>query len=138
MSDVTRPSRKQLPPYAKLIDAESDLVMIYCGDKAWQLAKPGAASAPKRPYFDDELGLLDLCKFPDVEFERVASVVYPRRADPQNYQWPVRGKGVLILAMGESRTVTDPLVMELLHQGARCVSVRENGAITHYDPSDRA
>lgn len=134
---MTQPARKS-PPYARLIDAESDLVMIYCGEKAWELAKPGTAYAPGKPYFNDTLGLLDDCKFADRPFERVASIVYPRRADPESYSWPVKGKGVLILAMGELRTVTDPLVMELLHQGARFVSVRENGTITHYDLTERA
>lgn len=134
---MSAPHRK-LPPFANLIDAESDLVMIYCGEKAWELAKPGKVSAPGKPYFYDSLGLLDLCKFADREFERVASIVYPRRSDPGNYRWPVKDKGVLILSMGELRTVTDPLVMELLHQGARCVSVREGDTLTHYDPLDRA
>lgn len=130
--------RRKLPPYANLIDVESDLVMIYCGEKAWKLAKPGTVAAPGKPYFDDSLGLLDLCKFSDRPFERVASIVYPRRADPGEYSWPVKDKGVLILSMGELRTVTDPLVMELLHQGARFVSVREGNTLTHYDPLDRA
>lgn len=130
--------RQKLPPYANLIDAESDLVMIYCGEKAWELAKPGTVTAPGKAILRDSLGLLDLCKFADREFERVASIVYPRRADPGAYRWPVKDKDVLILSMGELRTVTDPLVMELLHQGARCVWVREGDALTHYDPLARA
>ena len=132
-----RPHQK-LPPFARAIEPDDDLVMIYCGEKAWNLAKPGKVAIPGKPYFDDTLGLLDLCKFRDDDFERVASLVYPRRAAPEDYRWPVKGKHVLILAMGELRTVTDPLVMELLHQGARCVSVREGDTLIHYDPSDRA
>jgi hypothetical protein len=134
---VNQPQRKW-PPYAKLIDAESDLVMIYCGDKAWDLAKPGPTAVRGKPYFSDTMGLLSLCKFPDDTFERVASIVYPRRAEPESYLWPVKGKHALVLSMGEPRAVTDPLVMELLHQGARCVSVREGETLTHYDPMDRA
>lgn len=134
---MNQPQRKW-PPYAKLIDADSDLVMIYCGEKAWNLAKPGPVAVPGKPYFDDTLGLLSGCKFRDDHFERVASIVYPRRTDPENYRWPVKDKDVLVLAMGELRTVTDPLVMELLHQGARCVAVREGETLTYYDPSDRA
>lgn len=129
---------RKLPPYANLIDGESDLVMIYCGERAWKLAKPGTVTYPGKPILDDCLGLLDFCKFADREFERVASIVYPRRTDPGSYSWPVKDKWALILSMGELRTVTDPLVMELLHQGARCVSVREGIALTHYDPTDRA
>jgi hypothetical protein len=136
-SDVNSPHLK-LPPYANLIDAESDLVMIYCGEKAWKIAKPGYVIYAGRPILDDCLGLLDFCKFADREFERVASIVYPRRTDPGTYRWPVKDKGVLILAMGELRTVTDPLVMDLLHQGARYVSVREGDTLTHYDPLERA
>lgn len=134
---MTQPQRKW-PPYARLIDADSDLVMIYCGEKAWNLAKPGPVACPGKPYIDDSLGLLDLCKFPDDQFERVASIVYPRRSDPESYHWPVKDKIVLVLSMGELRSATDPLVMELLHQGARSVSVREGVTLTHYDLSDRA
>jgi hypothetical protein len=121
------------PPFARLISADDDLVMIYCGEKAWELAKPGTAAAPGKPYFDDHLGLLDSCKFPDRKFERVASIVYPRRTDPQNYRWPVKGKEVLVFAGGELQTVTDPLVMELLHQGALYVGVWADERLTDYD-----
>lgn len=130
--------RLKSPPFAHQINREDDLVMIYCGEKAWRLAKPGLSAAPGGPILPDPLGLLDQCKFPDKEFERVASLVFPRRADPGEYRWPVKDKQVLILSMGELRTVTDPLVMELLHQGARSVWVREGSSLTHYDPAGRA
>ncbi len=135
---ITNQPRRQFPPYARLIDAESDLVMIYCGEKAWSLAKPGPAVAPGAPALPDPLGVLVDCKFPPIEFERVASLVYPRRSPPENYRWPVSGKNVLIFAMGEPLAATDPLVMELLHQGARRVSVCEGATLTDYDLQARA
>lgn len=131
-------TRLKAPPFAHQIRREDDLVMIYCGEKAWQLAKPGPVVAPGKPILPDPMGLLDQCKFSDREFERVASLVFPRRADPSEYRWPVKDKQVLIMAIGELRTATDPLVMELLHQGARLVAVREGDSVTYYDPTDRA
>jgi hypothetical protein len=124
---------KKLPPFARLIPPDDELVMIYCGEKAWMLANPGPAVAPGRPFISDFLGLLNSCKFRDVPFERVASIVYPRRADPGAYRWPVQAKMVVVFAGGELQTVTDPLVMELLHQGAIYVGVWANEALTDYD-----
>jgi hypothetical protein len=134
---ITNGSRRQSPPYARQIDAESDLVMIYCGERAWSLAKPGPAFAPGAPGVSDPLGVLSDCKFPPVLFDRVASLVYPQRSPPESYRWPVQGKHALIFPMGQPLAATDPLVMELLHQGARCVSVCEGDTFTHYDPQAR-
>jgi hypothetical protein len=131
-------SQRKLPPFARLIDPDDDLVMIYCGEKAWNLAKPGPALEPGRPGVADPLGVLASCKFRDTEFERVASIVYPRRSDPSAYRWPVHEKMVLIFACGEAQTVTDPLVMELLHQGAIYVGVWANEALIGYDMRSRA
>jgi hypothetical protein len=134
---VNQPLRKW-PPYARLIDAESDLVMIYCGEKAWNLAKAGPAMEPGKPSVADPLGVLGSCKFRDTEFERVPSIVFPRRSDPESYRWPVQGKHVFIFAREEPRTATDPLVMELLHQGAIYVGVWANDTLTDYDLRQRA
>jgi hypothetical protein len=109
---MARELAMRAPPFAREIRAADELVMIYCGPRAWELARP--------------------------EGDRLAALVFPHRSDPASYRWPVKDKQVLILAMGMLRTLTDPLVMELLHQRAACVAVYEDGALTYYDPRNRA
>lgn len=103
------------PPFGQQIDQAHDLVMIYCGRRAWELAKP--------------------------EGERVASLVFPRGRDPAEFNWPVRGRqvAVFVLAEGPKQGEIDLLVVELLRAGARRVHVRwdgEDGCQT-YDPKPR-
>ena len=90
-------AQRQLPPFANQIDHASDLVMIYCGSKAWELARP--------------------------EGERVASLVYPILRDPREFRWPVKDKKVVILEGDEDDMKVKLLVIELLSQGAECVWV---------------
>jgi hypothetical protein len=71
--------------------------MIYCGAKAWQLARPKG--------------------------DRVASLVYPNRADPADFRWPVMDKKVVILGSHEGDAKIQLLVIELLSQGANTVWV---------------
>jgi hypothetical protein len=108
---VSRANRKPLPPYASHIDRADELVMVYCGKKAWRLAAP----AP----------------------DRVASLIYPAGRDPQDYRWPVHSKRVLVLGLGEPRMSVDLLIIELLRSGARIVYVDYNGDgdIIYYDPT---
>lgn len=118
---------KKLPPFARLIDPADDLVMIYCGEKAWRLAQGGAVSWVE--YLDG---------WGADGGERVPSLVFPRRQNPDAYRWPVKDKLVIVFACGELQAVTDPLVMELLHQGALYVGVRADGVLTEYDLRNRA
>lgn len=106
-------ARKQPPPYANQIDHESDLVMIYCGPQAWELAKPDGD-------------------------KRVASLVFPRNTDPSKIKWPVEGKQVLILAQEEPDDTVDLLAIELLRAGARMVHARyADERLETYDPRNR-
>ena len=118
-------AHQRLPPFAQLIDPADDLVMIYCGEKAWRLARGGAVS------WVEYLAGWNVAE--GGGGERVASLVFPRRADPCAYRWPVKDKQVLVFACGELQAVTDPLVMELLHQGAVYVGVWADGQLTDYD-----
>jgi hypothetical protein len=98
------------PPYAAQIDRDGDLVMIYCGRSAWELAKPVGA-------------------------ERVASLVFPRNRDPADFNWPVIGKQVLVLAQDEEDAAVDLLAIELLRAGGDLVHVRyADERLETYDP----
>ena len=92
--------RPPLPPFANQIEPADDLVMVYCGPKAWKLAAPSDG--------------------------RVASIAYPRGEDPSRYRWPVHSKHVLVLACGEPQRPVDLLVIELLRQGAHTVFAKYN------------
>lgn len=117
---------KKLPPFARAIDTVSDLVFIYCGEKAWRIAQGGAVSwVEYLAGWDKDGG------------DRVASLVFPRRENPEAYRWPVKDKKVIVFAGGELQVVTDPLVMELLHQGALYVGVWADGVLTDYDLGNR-
>jgi len=87
--------QRPLPPFGNQIDSESDLILCYCGPRAWRLASPSA--------------------------ERVASLVFPIGRDPSEYRWPVSGRSVLVLTLGQPRTSVDFLVIELLRAGADTV-----------------
>lgn len=101
------------PPFANIIDGADELVMIYCGPRAWQLGRPAQ--------------------------DRVASLVFPRKCGPSEYRWPVKDKRVLIFSGGEPDTILAGLAMELLHQHARCVHVRySDGRIVDYDLQEAA
>ena len=105
-------SRKVSPPYANFIDNTDDLVMIYCGSRAWELAKP--------------------------DQDRVASLVFPSNRDPVEYRWPVLGKDVLILGQGLDRVTAAYLIVEQLRNGAGKVYVRYEDEIglTCYDSAE--
>lgn len=106
------PKPRHPPPFAAKIDKESDLVMIYCGARAWELAKP--------------------------EGERVASLVFPRNRDPADFRWPVQGRQVLVLAQDEPDSAVEILVVELLNAGADIVHVRySDELLVHYDSQPR-
>jgi hypothetical protein len=118
----TADPKQQAPPFAKLIDMREELVLIYCGAKAWSLARPGPRKATVN---FDELS---------IQGDRVASLAFPRRADPKAYRWPVKGKRVVIFAGGEHKDVTDYLAWVLLVQGSYCVGVYDDtGKFIEYD-----
>jgi len=100
--------RPPLPPFANEIDPSHDLVMIYCGKRAWRLAEPND--------------------------QRVASIAFPRGADPGRYRWPVHSKRCLVLACGEPQRPVDLLVIELLRQGAATVFTKytESSELVEY------
>jgi hypothetical protein len=104
---------KLLPPYANQIDQADDLVVVYCGPRAWKLAAPAQ--------------------------DRVASLIFPAGRDPQAYAWPVAGKEVLVLGQAEPRMSVDFLVIELLRNDASLVYVdyEADGDIICYDPRER-
>ena len=117
MSNCASPSRLRtlpLPPYANQIDRADELVMIYCGKRAWQLARP--------------------------DQDRVASLIFPAGRDPQDYRWPVSGKRVIVFGLGEPRMPTDLLIIELIRNGAAVVFVDYlgDGELTLYDPAERS
>jgi hypothetical protein len=103
---------RPLPPFAREIDRFDDLVMVYCGQHAYEFARPN------RPF-------------------RVASLAFPRRADPSAYRWPVRGKQVLVFGKDEPRAAIDALVMELLQQGAYRVMTYCKREFVDYDQRTR-
>lgn len=102
---------KKLPPFAKHLDPNDEFTMIYCGTRAWELATP--VSPPKG--------------------DRVASLAYPRDADPQIYKWPVKDKDVLIIAGDENAQKVGLLVIELIRQGAFTVHVYRDNTLVTYD-----
>ena len=109
MRNPTIPHTLVLPPFSNQIDPEHSMVMIYCGRRAWQLAKP--------------------------EGERVASLVFPRQRDPAHFKWPVEGRHVLVLGGDAADEDVDLLVIELLRAGADLVDVRyQGGRVEQYDP----
>ncbi len=114
MSARSNRRARPLPPYANQIDKTDDLVMVYCGPRAWKLAPPSE--------------------------NRVASLIFPTRRGPQDYRWPVHSKRVLVLAMAEPRMSVDLLIIELLRNGAQIVYVDYlgDGELTYYDPSERS
>lgn len=117
---------QKMPPFARAIDPADELVMIYCGEKAWRLAQSGAVSwVEYLAGWDKDGG------------ERVPSLVFPRQHSPDAYRWPVKDKLVIIFSCGELQAITDPLVMELLHQGAVYVGLWHEGVLTDYDLRSR-
>ena len=68
---MTDAEKRHRPPFSAQIDTDSDLVMIYCGKRAWELARPAK--------------------------DRVASLVFPYYRKAGEYAWPVNGKEVLVL-----------------------------------------
>jgi hypothetical protein len=102
-----------LPPYGNQINHADELIIIYCGQRAWRLASP--------------------------ERGRVASLIFPCGRDPEEYRWPVNGKSVLVLALDEPRQVVDILVVELLRQGADSVLIDYDGRgeLTRYSARKR-
>ena len=103
--------RSKLPPFGNQIDRDHDLVMIYCGARAWKLAKPDMPN-------------------------RIASLVFPKNRDPSEFKWPVEGKNVLVFAQDEENSAVDLLTVELLRAGARIVNVRySDGRLEIYDPA---
>ena len=100
-------ARQKLPPFAKLIDQESDLVMIYCGTMAWKIAPP--------------------------EGDRVASLLYPKDADPALYRWPVKNKRTLVMGGDEDAGKIQLLIVELLRQGASAVHLYQNEQLVEYE-----
>lgn len=115
---------KKLPPFARAINPDDSLVMIYCGEKAWRLAQGGPVS------WVEYLAGWDKTK------ERVASLVFPKNRDPGEFSWPVKGKQVLVLACDEPDDAVDLLAVELLRAGADLVHVRySDERLAHYDPT---
>jgi hypothetical protein len=98
------------PPFATQIDHECHLVTIYCGRRAWEIAKPSQT--------------------------RVASLAFPRDSDPAIYDWPVRGKEVLVLRSDEQLSKIQLLVLELLRQGATHVWCYLDGKCVGYANPD--
>jgi hypothetical protein len=106
--------RLPLPPFANQIEHADELVMIYCGERAWRLAQPAA--------------------------DRVASLAYPKGRAAADFMWPVHSKRVLVLGMGEPRRDIDLLCIELLRTGASTVYARYDAAeplITYNNPAAR-
>lgn len=105
--------RLPLPPFGQDIDPKDDLVMVYCGRRAWKLAEPSN--------------------------ERVASLAFPRGRDPAQYRWPVHSKQVLVHACGEKQGPVDLLIVELLRAGARIVYAKytDESDLVIYDPANR-
>lgn len=112
---MNSPDIKIDPPYARQIDPEG-MVMIYCGRKAWRLAAPGdqPGGVISMPCTDYEVG----------PFKRVASLVFPRGADPAGFKWPVKGRQVMVLGGDAAAEELDLLAIELLRAGAFEVHVR--------------
>lgn len=113
------PLRRRSPPFALQLQPIDDVIHVYCGPKAFYLAKPLGPPEERAT-------------------SRPASLAFPKSADPSSYAWPVDGREVLVFPKGEPKAEIDTLVMELLHQGAYRVMVYENGDYTDYDLRDRA
>ncbi len=105
--------QRQPPPFAGKIDRTDEMVMIYCGKRAWELARPAA--------------------------DRVASLVFPYYKKANTYAWPVAGKEVLVIS-DEHLFWSDELVYELFCAGATRVHIYGRqipGELYTYDPAER-
>lgn len=94
---MSEPKRK-FPPFGRHPDiAHGGSVFIYCGSRAYELARPNENRAP--------------------------SVVYPKDTDPVLYQWPVANLDVIVFQKDEDTMKVSLLVIELLNQGAARVTI---------------
>jgi hypothetical protein len=106
--------RLPLPPFANQIDRSDELVMIYAGARAWDLAQPGP--------------------------NRVASIAFPKGRKASDFRWPVHSKRCLVIGCGEPRRDVDLLAIELLRQGTAVVYAKydqDEPVVTYNNPAVR-